>query len=101
MNRPDKQAGHGGLARSLGMVPMLITALEDGWGCWASAGRHRAARGGEHAAQSAPHLHLHQGHARAAAAAAHPLMSVLLRLARRDGGGAVPGLVLRVKGLGS
>ena len=62
-------------------------------------GRHRGAREGEHVAQAAPHPHLHQGHA--CAAAAHPLMSVLLRLAPRDGGGAVPGVALRGKGLGS
>ena len=38
MNRPHKQAGHGGLALSLETVPMLITAPEDGWGCRASMG---------------------------------------------------------------
>ena len=67
-------------------------------GLQGARGRHRAARGGEHVAPAAPHPHLHQGHARAAAV--HPLMSVLLRLARRDGGGAVPGVVWRIKGLG-
>ena len=48
-------------------------------------GRHRAATGGEHVALAAPHLQLHQGHARAPVAARH-FMPALLRLARRDEG---------------